>query len=401
MGARILEPVAKHDVANLKPFAIVVTITLGSGYEQLGSRRRGTQGIRLDTVHIPPAAPLGTEIQSPGHAAAPSPRWLASRGHDHCNSWDRSSGDVSAAANVSHRYPQRKVRSKRLRKNAAAPVFLNRRLDRIFKRRGWVVVSAWEPQAVERLVALHHRFGDHDAQGYHVTTASPDFAYRRAVAEEIGQTFAPAISSMLIDYEPYSPALVLKEARGDSMVWAHQDGTCNDEDGRPGIVAWIPATPVDEHAGYLRGLWGSHRYMPGIRSTPPTASPFQAVRDELLVQEMPQINVGLGQALLFDSRLVHGSEPNRSGKLRVAGYLRFHPAGSTALNFWWDQDANVVHGYEVDHDFFLTHVWDRPPDRPCFTTFVPEEPQQMTLADIRRLRRWSRIRPVRWDRLRT
>lgn len=280
----------------------------------------------------------------------------------------------------------------------AGRIFRNRRLDRLFKRRGWVVVSVWEPELLQRLVALHERWGDPDAHGYHVTATSGDLDYRRAVSDELGQFFAPAIGELLVDYEPYTAVLVMKEADGDSVVHAHQDGTCNDEDERPGVVAWFPATPLDEQAGYLRGLWGSHRYIPGIRSTPPTVAPFEEVRDELLVEEMQPIVLGLGEALLFDSRLVHGSEPNRSGRLRLAGYLRFHPVGSTARHYWWDTDANVVRGYAVDRDFFLTHVWNRAPDQVSFTTFAPDVPEQLTIADLRRLRRRSRLTPLRWDR---
>lgn len=261
-----------------------------------------------------------------------------------------------------------------------------------------MVVSAWAPDVPGRLVELHERWGDQDAQGYHVTAMSDDLDYRRAVAEEIESSLAPAISALLVDYEPYTAALVLKEAVGDSTVFAHQDGTCNDESERPGVVAWIPATPLDERAGYLRALWGSHRYIPGIRSTPPTTAPFEDVRDELLIAEMPPIKVDTGQALLFDSRLVHGSEPNRSGRRRIAGYLRLHPIGAPARHYWWDTEANVVHGYDVDRRFFRTHVWNRAPAQASFTSFVPEEPQQMGIADIRRLRRRSRVTPVRWER---
>lgn len=278
------------------------------------------------------------------------------------------------------------------------PIFRDRRLDRLFKRRGWVVVSAWDPEVPTCLVELHRRLGDPEARGYHVTSTSPDLGYRRAIAEEIQRTLAPALSDLLVDYEPYVAALVLKEAVGDSTVFAHQDGTCHDEDERPGVIAWIPATPLDERAGYLRCLWGSHRYVPGVRTTPPTTAPFEQVRDELLVTEMPPITVGMGQALLFDSRLVHGSEPNRSGSLRIAGYLRFHPLGAIARNYFWDRDANVVHGYEVDREFFLTHVWNRAPERESVTSFVPEEPRQLSLAELRRLRRRSRVTPLRWDR---
>lgn len=282
--------------------------------------------------------------------------------------------------------------------STAGPIFRNRRLDRLFKRRGWVVVSVWEPELLDRLVALHDRWGDQDARGYHVTATSEDLDYRRAVSDELGRFFAPAINELLVDYEPYTAVLVLKEADGDSTVYAHQDGTCSDEDERPGVVAWFPATPLDEQAGYLRGLWGSHRYMPGIRSTPPTVAPFESVRDELLVEEMPPIQVGLGQALLFDSRLVHGSEPNRSGRRRLAGYLRFHPIGATGRHYWWDTEANLVRGYSVDRDFFLTHVWNRAPDQESFTAFAPEVPEQLTIAELRRLRRRSRLTPLRWDR---
>ncbi|MEL7209817.1 MAG: phytanoyl-CoA dioxygenase family protein, partial [Actinomycetota bacterium] len=250
-------------------------------------------------------------------------------------------------------------------------IFHDRRLDRQFKRRGWVVVSAWDPAVPERLIELDERSGDREADGYHVTAMSEDIDFRRAVDELIRADLAPAIVDLLVGYEPHVGVLVLKEPHGDSTVWAHQDGTCNDEHERPGVIAWIPATPLDHASGFLRGLWGSHRYMPGIRSTPPTPAPFQDVRDELLTDVMPPIELAPGQALLFDSRLVHGSEPNRSGRRRVVGYLRLHPAGSIPCHYWWDTDHDVVHGYEVDRDFFVTHVWNHAPARAPAVSFAP------------------------------
>lgn len=269
----------------------------------------------------------------------------------------------------------------------AARIFRNRRLDRQFKRRGWVVVSAWDPSEPRRLVELHERYGERGKQGYHVTAMSADLGYRQAVDDLIRSDLAPAIADHLVDYEAVIGALVLKEPDGDSTVYAHQDGTCNDEWDRPGVIAWIPATPLDQRAGYLRMLWGSHRYMPGIRSTPPTPPPFLDVRDDLLIEEMPPVEVEVGQALLFDSRLVHGSEPNRSGRQRIVGYLRFHPRGVAARHYWWDTAADVVHGYQVDREFFVSHVWNEAPDQASFTSFDPPTPDQMTIAEIRRLRR--------------
>lgn len=280
---------------------------------------------------------------------------------------------------------------------ASARIFRDARLDRRFRRQGWVVVEPWGEAEASSLVGLHERLDDGLGDGYYTSTASPRLEYRREVDRHILEVFGPALTDLLVDYEAYLGALVVKQPHGPSVVHAHQDGTCNDEEPRPGVVAWIPATPLDDGAGLLRGLWGSHRYTPGIRSTPPTRTEFEDVRDEVLAGEMEAIPTRLGQAILFDSRLVHGSEPNRSGRVRLAGYVRLHPRGVPGRHYWWDRQADLVHGYEVDREFFLSHVWTQPPGQPSDTTFAPPDPEQVTIDELRRRRRRARLRPPAWD----
>lgn len=275
------------------------------------------------------------------------------------------------------------------RPRAARRVFRDRRLDRRFRRRGWVVVSLWGPEVAEHLVRLHTHSDVGGSDGYYVSMGSSAIPDRATVDAEVRGTLAPAVRALLDGFEDFVGTLVVKQPTGDSLVDPHQDGTCHDDSSTPGVVAWVPLTPMDNDAGYLRVLSGSQRCFPGVLSTPPTRPPYHQCREELLEDVLKPVEVGPGQALLFDSRLLHGSPPNRSGQLRLAGYLRLKPAGTPLQHYFYDEDDERVLGYEVQPDFFVTHRWGQRPEGPPFAEISAEPHRQMSVASIRRASRRS------------
>lgn len=276
------------------------------------------------------------------------------------------------------------------RRSAPQPVFRNRSLDRRFRRQGWVVASLWDPSVVDGLVQLHADADLGGSDGYYVSMGSPAIPDRARVDAEVRSVLAPAILDLLVGYEDFVGTLVVKQPTGDSLVDPHQDGTCHDDSVVPGVVAWVPLTPMDSASGYLRVLSGSQRCFPGVLSTPPTPTPYQQCREELLAALEP-VEVELGQALLFDSRLLHGSSTNRSGRMRLAGYLRFKPVESPLQHYWYDEGAKQVFGYEVPPDFFVGHQWGQEPAGRPFAERAVEVPAQMSMQTIRRRCRRSAL----------
>lgn len=277
-------------------------------------------------------------------------------------------------------------------------VFRDPATERAFRRRGFVVVDLWEPTAGDLVAQLFDTSDRGERDGYFVSTVLSDTSARAAYDELIRRTFASELAGLMNGYEAFLGALVVKRPTGATTVWAHQDGTCHDESFGPGVIAWIPVTEVDELSGHMRALWGSHRFLPGILATPPTKTCFEDVRDELLDREMPAVEVRRGQALVFNSLVIHGSPPNRSGANRLAAYLRFMPIGAPARHYWYDQDAEEVLGFEVGRDFFTTHVWGQRPTGEPFERLPVVEPRQLSIADLTRLRRRARLRPLSADR---
>lgn len=277
------------------------------------------------------------------------------------------------------------------RPGAARRVFRDRRLDRRFRRRGWVVASLWGPEVADHLVRLHSVSDIGGDDGYYVSMGSTAIPDRARVDREVRAVLAPAVREMLEGFEDFVGTLVVKQPTGDSLVDAHQDGTCHDDSSVPGVVAWVPLTPMDNESGYLRVLSGSQHCLPGVLSTPPTPPQYQRCREELLEDVLEPVEVGPGQALLFDSRLLHGSPPNRSGRLRLAGYLRLKPASVPLQHYWYDDQAARLFGYEVEPDFFVNHRWGQRPDGQAFTERSVEPPPQLSAGSIRRASRRSML----------
>ena len=145
------------------------------------------------------------------------------------------------------------------------------------------------------------------------------------------------LTTLLDGVEPFAVQTMLyfkpPGARGQA---AHQDqyylrvnpGTC--------IAAWMALDPCDEENGCLEVLPGSHEW-PILCTIP--ADTTQSFTDVTIPLpdgvELVPVVMAPGDVLFFNGSLVHGSEPNRSGRFRRSLVGHYVEGDARECSLWY------------------------------------------------------------------
>lgn len=223
-------------------------------------------------------------------------------------------------------------------------------LEGQFLRDGFVVVDLAGPETVDALLATYHELDSGIAEGYYPSLMSPDLDYKAETHARVRDLVWPLLSKVIDCYEPLLGVFMVKHPGPDTEVPPHRDWIIADETTRPSMTAWMPLTPLAAETGQMRVLPGSHRWLEGLRGSPsfPTEweADYQRVRDEL----MEPVEIGVGQAMVYDIRLLHGTPPNLTPDTRIVTSLYAIPEGTPPIHYYRSPEGSVT-GYQVASNF--------------------------------------------------
>lgn len=127
---------------------------------------------------------------------------------------------------------------------------------------------------------------------------------------------------------------IIKKASPRNILVPHQDIAASDEtvDRLPAV--WIPLSDVGLDDGPIGFLKGSHNYFSDVRCSPTFYGRqlvpfFKYERDLMPYMTFPRL--GAGDAVVFDSAIIHGSLPNCGKAERVVVSLGVEPMGVKKL----------------------------------------------------------------------
>jgi hypothetical protein len=215
------------------------------------------------------------------------------------------------------------------------------RQEEVFKN-GYTAVrllSAEEASALaESIVQLRHEgdFATRNQRGmsFHASLLDSDLEYKRRVSALVAEWFAPRIAAILDGYR-ITTSGVLAKPPGGGELGVHRDWTMTSSVDDICLSVWCPLVDVEESNGVLRFVAGSHRLVRNIEA-PHVPFYFQPFIDELKELATP-VPVAAGQALIFDTTIVHWSGTNTTGTLRPVAAALCVP-----------QDARMVF-HRLDH----------------------------------------------------
>jgi hypothetical protein len=220
--------------------------------------------------------------------------------------------------------------------------------------RGYTVQPFLDAADVVALRRLHADTLPAVTSEYYVTAFSTDIDSKHRIREGIVEIVANKMERLAPGYRILNASFVTKKAGSTrGRLALHQDYSLVDHDRDLGLNVWIPLCDVDNTNGCMRMVDHSSSFQ-HISATPPNPSPYDGVRQELEAKYLTDVPMGCGTAVLFDTRVLHATEENRTAADRVAVFLNLVPVHATPrLHFWNPKRPDRLEIYEVDTDFMV------------------------------------------------
>lgn len=237
---------------------------------------------------------------------------------------------------------------------------LNKEQETCFKEQGYVVFDFLDKEQVKVLKNLYNEIQTALVKennkifttGEHLTESNA-----RQIDKAINDVISKPLDTHFSNYEALMAAFIVKppkQSNQEYFEW-HQDLSFVDENKYISAQLWIPLQDTNSKNGNIQLIERTHFYKDVIRTAPIYPSFFKAYLKEMktFAKNVP---LKVGQALLFNHKLLHASTPNRSSQERLAVISTLKPKEAQWLYFDWDENRKVVNKYEANLDFYLK-VW--------------------------------------------
>jgi len=215
-----------------------------------------------------------------------------------------------------------------------------------------VVTPLLDAGEVSELQALHAEFETGDQHGIVLDFMQSDRSIMRALFDRLMPFWDRHLPELFRDHDVIVTSFVTKYPDDDSAMILHSEPTFVDESRHATFNIWIPLVDVgpDTDNGGLQVVPGSAALPVGASGfdTPVLIRPYERyLRDRLVT-----VAAAAGSAVVYDSRLLHASEPNRSSVPRVALAATVAPRGAELHHVLAVGRRHRV-DHVVDRDFFI------------------------------------------------
>lgn len=265
-----------------------------------------------------------------------------------------------------------------------ARTFTDDDLEARFLRDGYVIVDFADQALVDALLVAYEELDSGIESGYYPSLMSTDLDYKAETHERVRDLLWPRFSEVIVDYSPLLGVFMVKHPGPDTEVPPHRDWIIADETHRPSMNMWMPLTPLTERTGKMRVLPGSNRWLTGLRGSPSFPTPWEAVYERVRDELMVEVELGVGQALIYDIRLLHGTPPNRSDETRIVTSLYAIPAGQPPIHYYRAPDGTVS-GYEVARNFCTVFGIGEVPEGEVFVEIPDYQVTALSFDEMARL----------------
>lgn len=223
------------------------------------------------------------------------------------------------------------------------------------ERLGFVVVPFFDEESMEELSLVHERLGeapDDPRMALFFSFHSQSREYNMAVADALHPIVRRRTETLFADHEPTLATFITKWPGPNGGFGPHQDPTIVDERSFRGVNCWIPLVETGIRDGRDNGMVyvvpGSHRFEKNMRVPNINESVFSEL-DDAIMRHGVGAPVKLGEAIVFDNRVIHYSMPNETETPRVAVVIAMRPREATCV-LCLDDGSGSIAMYAVPDD---------------------------------------------------
>ena len=182
---------------------------------------------------------------------------------------------------------------------------------------------------------------------------NPDY-YNRIVSK-LKDIILPKIDPILNKYKIIAAGFIVKEPSPNGIIPPHQDWTFVNENKYYSINFWIPLQDVNIDNGSLGFIENSKDMIKPVRGSPSPG--FKTILGQANMELFPYMDIKslkAGEALIYDSKTIHGSSANltKYPRIAVAICLTFEIAN---LYHWYlspEDNSDTIIKYKVNENFF-------------------------------------------------
>ena len=216
-------------------------------------------------------------------------------------------------------------------------------------RRGYILLDFLSGQETETLAKAFYDHHPVEPSGLYASAHHQDFDFRLKMSRTIKQMLEPIFTTFSEAYRLLGSSYLAKSPKGNGVLSPHQDWNIVDEQEYSSYNLWIPLVDVNKKNGTIEIIEGSHLWHTTFRG-PNIPSAYAKVEKKLFPKFFP-VEISAGTALLYDHRLIHYSDNNRSVSNRLVTVSGVAP--KQADTYYYFGNAPFVEQYYLEEDFYL------------------------------------------------
>ena len=229
-------------------------------------------------------------------------------------------------------------------------IFSDPILNEKFSKDGFMVVDLLDAATVNELIEYYHAHDMIPGEGeFYATMFHPDPEMKRTIGMKVRSTIHEQVGKYITGFEPLLGNFIAKAGNTTHEVGIHQDWTYVDESKYRSFNVWTPLCKTNELNGGMFMLKGSHQVDMPLRFTPFDSTIYDRYKSEI-INRSEMCELSAGQAVIYDSAVIHFSSLNRTDEMRLACGCVFTPSEAMSLHYFKEDDDILV--YRAGPDFF-------------------------------------------------
>jgi len=217
------------------------------------------------------------------------------------------------------------------------------------QQKGYAIVPFLNAKEIKQLTDFFYQNHPALPDGMYASSHAGDFAFRKKMNEEIKNICARAMEVAFQNATPLGSTFMVKSKGENGSLHPHQDWSIVDEKEFNSYNIWLPLVDVNEQNGTLLILPDSHNMFDNIRGLNIPSS-FENVMQQVWQYLVP-INMKAGEALVYDHRLLHASNINKTTTPRLVVVYGLIPSAAN-MRYHFGRDGQIEE-YECTPDFYF------------------------------------------------
>lgn len=234
-------------------------------------------------------------------------------------------------------------------------VFEDDLLQAHFAEHAYCIVPLFSSSEVAQLEKIYHQNRINEQAAVEITIKNPNPELNRKIRDLMAAIAMPRINQYLDNYRMLHAGFIAKIPGKPSAIKLHQDSTFVDESQYSALNVWCPLTDVNEKNGALWIINHSNKFYSGLRGQPFKEFDFNGIGDEVIAKYGKMIPLKAGEAIIYDTALLHYSKPNITQNARLVCNVVVVPSEAPAFYYHFNSNERVLEQYEISDDFLLSY----------------------------------------------